>query len=91
MAAGFITRSSKRALLVGSLLWLIVFVLLFLVMNAPQCPEGYTQEQVEASKCIVGANIGVGLLVVGAPMLWAVCVYVSAAFPSTRSDRTREK
>lgn len=26
-----------------------------------QCPDGFTQAQVDASDCIVGANIGLGL------------------------------
>ena len=29
--------------------------------QAEQCPDDFTQEQIDASDCIVGANIGLGL------------------------------
>jgi len=46
---------------------------IFLLVNAPQCPEHFTQEQVDASRCIVGANIGLGLYVLfAAPVLVVV-------------------
>ncbi len=34
-----------------------------LYLNKPQCPESYTQAQVDSSKCIIGANIGFGMLI----------------------------
>lgn len=46
------------------LLILATLIGLYLFINAPQCPEHYTQEQIDASRCIVGANIGLGLYVV---------------------------
>lgn len=33
-------------------------------MNPEQCPSHYTQEQVDASNCNVGANIGLGLILI---------------------------
>lgn len=33
-----------------------------MLLNADQCPTGYTQEQIAESGCIVGANIGLGLV-----------------------------
>jgi len=50
-----------RAYLVGTSAALLVFVLGFLFLNSEQCPADYTQQQIEASNCIVGANIGLGL------------------------------
>lgn len=61
----------------GTLVAAIIFILLFSALNAPQCPESYTQKEIDATGCIVGANIGIGLLVVSLPMLWAVSVYVT--------------
>lgn len=53
---------------------------LFLFMNAPQCPEHFTQEQVDASRCIVGANIGLGLYVLfSAPVLVVVLIRLALA------------
>ena len=46
----------------------IIFGLLLILytgpLSPPQCPDYYTQAQVDASQCIVGANIGAGLLFV---------------------------
>jgi hypothetical protein len=40
----------------------VVFIASFLpVLNPEQCPEGYTQAQIDESNCIVGSNIGAGL------------------------------
>lgn len=36
----------------------LLFYLLNPLMNPPQCPLEYTQQQVDASGCIIGANIG---------------------------------
>lgn len=44
-------------------LLLVLVLFAFMVMNPPQCPLNYTQEQVDASNCIVGANIGLGLFI----------------------------
>lgn len=38
-------------------------------LNKPQCSDMYTQAQVEDSDCIVGANIGLGLLMLFAAAL----------------------
>ncbi len=50
-------RKRIRTLLVV----LAALTVVFLFVNAPQCPEHFTQEQVDASRCVVGANIGRGL------------------------------
>lgn len=35
----------------------------FIFLNPGQCPADYTQEQIDSSGCMVGANIGLGLIV----------------------------
>lgn len=45
----------------GTMLALLIAGLAFVFMNQEQCPGGYTQAQVNASGCIVGANIGLGI------------------------------
>jgi small-conductance mechanosensitive channel len=58
------TFSSKVKLLtIFSAVLAILIILGVTVMNPPQCPENYTQEQINAAHghCIIGANIGIGL------------------------------
>ena len=50
--------------LLKALLWLLLLLATFTVMNPPQCPADYNQEQVNQSGCNVGANIGLGLFFV---------------------------
>lgn len=40
-----------------------IFKLMITSINPPQCPEHYTQAQVDASNCIIGANIGGPILI----------------------------
>ncbi|HSH18012.1 MAG TPA: hypothetical protein VK978_01375 [Candidatus Saccharimonadales bacterium] len=84
MATDKPTDNSRRAFLYGTVLAVVVTVLLFSAMNAPQCPDGYTPEQIKASDCIVGANIGIGLLIVCIPMIWALCVSTVALILKSR-------
>lgn len=37
-----------------------------LFLNPEECPIDYTQEQVDASNCVIGANIGLGLILMAA-------------------------
>lgn len=39
------------------LMWLVTI----LFLNQPQCPADYTQQQIDQSNCVVGANIGYGM------------------------------
>ncbi len=41
---------------------ILATIFTFTVMNPPQCPNDFTQEQVNASNCAVGANIGIGMM-----------------------------
>lgn len=61
-----------------------------LFMNPEQCPPGYTQEQIDASRCIVGANIGLGLVYLLAIGVWtasAVAAVVRALVLKRRGVR----
>jgi hypothetical protein len=40
----------------------LVAALVMWAGSAEQCPDDFTQAQVDASDCIVGANIGLGLV-----------------------------
>jgi hypothetical protein len=55
--------SRVKLLAVFSALLALLVLLGFTIMNPPQCPYIYTQQQVDAAhgSCIVGANIGIGL------------------------------
>jgi len=41
-----------------------------LFANPPECPLDYTQEQVDASGCNIGANIGLALILLSAFWIW---------------------
>ncbi len=43
---------------------IVVFVLFVKAATITQCPTSYTQAQVDATGCVIGANIGAGLLFV---------------------------
>ena len=79
----------KKSFIYGTLLFGLLFVVMWALMNPPQCPDNYTQAQVDASNCIVGANIGqplfVGLLIVMSPALWLMCVAVIRRVPVRKS------
>ncbi|MDH3729885.1 MAG: hypothetical protein OES13_01990 [Acidimicrobiia bacterium] len=44
-----------------------------------QCPDEFTQAQVDASDCIVGANIGLGLVwIFVVPLVMAIALWLAA-------------
>lgn len=53
----------RKTLVILTVVWLLTFIYTFTLGNPPQCPLDYTQAQVDASNCIIGANIGAGMLV----------------------------
>jgi uncharacterized membrane protein YdjX (TVP38/TMEM64 family) len=54
----------------------ILYYLLSPLVNPPQCPLNYTQEQVDTSGCIVGANIGgLPLFIIAAIATWFVAFW----------------
>ncbi len=68
----------QGVLVAGTMVSGLVMVLgLTPLMNPPQCPDSYTQQQVDASNCIIGANIGAGLVAFLAIAIF-VCVLVVA-------------
>lgn len=76
------------AFFVGSLATGLVFIggpLVFLF--PPQCPMGYTQEQVDASRCVIGANIGGGLAVLLGLIAWIITTVALAAWLYTYQGR----
>ncbi|MDQ3159106.1 MAG: hypothetical protein M3P98_03175 [bacterium] len=78
-------NKSNNVVFLASLtgLWLIIVLVTKLVIDTPQCPENYTQAQVDAANCIIGANIGLGtiMLFVAVPItillvvLWGVALF----------------
>jgi hypothetical protein len=54
-------RAFLHVLLPGTLIAVTIAGAAKLFLDAPQCPANYTQQQVDAAGCIVGANIGLGL------------------------------
>lgn len=57
------SAKARRALVpvFAGLAIIAVWLLAFSIMNVEECPDGYTQEQVDESGCNIGANIGGGL------------------------------
>ncbi len=59
----------------ATLLALPLIGLLFYYLNPPQCPDDYTQVQIDGAHCIVGANIGgLPLFFVTTPVVWLAAV-----------------
>ena len=56
--------NSKKLLFVTTGIFILLTALTVTVWNQPQCPDTFTQAQIDASDCIVGANIGVGVMTV---------------------------
>ena len=68
---------SSKPYIRATLLALPFIGLWFYLLNPPQCPLNYTQEQVDASRCVVGANIGgIPLFIVAAIVTGAVAVWL---------------
>lgn len=60
-----------------TLLSLPFIVLLYILLHPPQCPENFSQEQVDASRCIIGANIGgTPLFLIGAVTIWLLARWI---------------
>ncbi len=54
---------SRNNILMLTSVWLALTVFTFTIMNPPQCPDSYTQAQIDSANCIVGANIGLGIFI----------------------------
>lgn len=68
---------------VGTIVALVLAGAALLFMNPPQCTQPYTQQQITESGCVVGANIGLTIMLLWALLIWlgsavfALIVYVS--------------
>ena len=80
---------SRRSLTVLTGAWLLLIIFTFTLGNPPQCPENYTQAQVDASNCIVGANIGAGMLVM--VVLFPLSFVVAGSWIVYFTQRNRSK
>lgn len=68
---------NNKSYIYGTFLALPFIGLLNYFLNPPQCPLSYTQEQVDASRCIIGANIGgLPLLIISVPIIWLASVWL---------------
>jgi hypothetical protein len=71
--------SSLSKLAYGGLgLAVLLIAIAFLFMNPDQCPAHYTQAQIDASDCVVGANIGLGMMLVFASVIAVVSLILAA-------------
>jgi hypothetical protein len=57
-----------------------------LLLNPPQCLFHCTQEQVDASSCIIGANIGMPLFLFAGLIAW-LAITITLAGVAVRSSR----
>lgn len=81
-------KKQLLAFLAGSIAAGLIFVggpLVFL--NPPQCPIGYSQEQVDASDCIIGANIGLPFYLLLGLVAWIIATAALGAWLYTYGDR----
>jgi Na+/phosphate symporter len=79
-------KPDKHLLYLVTGVWFALVVLSLTSFNPPQCPDHYTQAQVDAAHCIVGANIGLGLVVffVIVPLTALVAVLWAASLTHRR-------
>jgi hypothetical protein len=75
------TKGSPLMILIyGTAAALVIFAFAFFVMDREQCPPNYTQAQVDASGCIIGANIGLGFSYLLGLAIWFVCLMVALSY-----------
>lgn len=85
---------SAKAYIYGFLLAIPFIGLLFYflnpLLNSPQCPLNFTQEQVDASRCIVGANIGgFPIFIILSIGVWLVATLLVSWFINKKKDSIR--
>lgn len=81
----------KKLLSIFSAIYFIIVLLSFTVLNPPQCPLEYTQAQVDATGCNVGANIGLGLMAMFVLVPGAVILLVLWAQYLSKTSKTGQK
>jgi hypothetical protein len=66
----------KNKLLIFVAIWLVIILSLAYQFLIPgECPDHYTQAQVDETGCTIGANIGLGIVLL---FIWPVLVVVFA-------------
>jgi len=82
-------KHARRILISGVLAATALAATGLLFLNPEECPTGYTQEQVDASNCVIGANIGLGLILMAAAAILLVSIVLAAALAIARWARCR--
>ncbi len=66
-------KSALKIITWGSLVAVVLAGGAWLFMNPPQCPVPYNQQQINESGCVVGANIGLMIM-----LFWAVLIFAGS-------------
>lgn len=82
-------KHARRILISGVLAATALAATGLLFLNPEECPTGYTQEQVDASNCVIGANIGLALILMAAAAILLVSIVLAAALAIARWARCR--
>jgi len=82
----------QKPILIGSLISLPILFFLFRSFNPPQCPVDYTQEQLESTHCVIGANIGgVPLFIISIPIVMALSTFMVNKLLKHASNKRKKK
>jgi uncharacterized integral membrane protein len=71
-----LNMKDRKKFIYATLLTLPIILLWFAILNVSQCPESYTQAQIDNSNCIVGANIGLGISILGSVFTWLAAFWL---------------
>ena len=88
--------SARKEAVIATVVFVVFGVYTLSGWNIPQCPENYSQEQVNAAqgflglfpKCIIGANIGSGIYLF---VTIGVAIFASLRWATVLSDKRRKK
>lgn len=80
-------RLPIRIFVIGTLIALMLVIVAFIFMNPPQCPS--VNEQAYRGTCIVGANIGLGLMIMLAVAIEAMTLAATLAAVLARKFRQK--
>lgn len=72
----------------GTLVALLVAGFGLVFLNLPQCPASYTQDQVNSANCIIGANIGLGLVFMLAAGIWLATIAAAVVLNRFKTNRS---
>lgn len=80
-------HQSNTILKVATSIWVIFTLLFIYIVTKPQCPSGFTQAEIDNSTCVVGANIGAGIMlpIAGAATFVIVVMWVIFLFSKISS------